>query len=317
MEPPKPAIQQRQHHAAFAILLTCILGWAFAYLFMNMAGSYGFGLFILLPFVMGAICTLLYCWNNVVKYGKTLSVCIAMLLVFFIGLMIFAFEGLICIIMVAPLSLLATLIGNLLAYEIIKRTNQKKTTILLLLISVPSLMGFETLREDKENIRSVTTSIEITAKPEAVWKNVIAFSPLKEPTELLFKTGIAYPVNATIKGSGVGAVRHCNFSTGSFVEPITVWNEPQVLKFSVVEQPPPMKELSFYDIEPNHLHGYWVSKQGEFKLTRLLNGNTLLEGTTWYVSKIRPGFYWNLWSDHIVHKIHKRVLRHIKEEAEK
>jgi hypothetical protein len=141
-------------------------------------------------------------------------------------------------------------------------------------------------------------------------------SQLAEPSEFIFKTGIAYPTNATITGQGVGAVRHCNFSTGSFVEPITIWNEPNLLQFDVVDQPEPMKELSPYDIHPNHLHGYWVSKKGQFKLNRLANGHTLLEGTTWYVNRIKPGFYWTLWSDYIVHSIHERVLEHIKTESE-
>ncbi|NBP97360.1 MAG: hypothetical protein EBU25_05975 [Burkholderiaceae bacterium] len=38
-----------------------------------------------------------------------------------------------------------------------------------------------------------------------------------------------------IVGKGVGSVRHCNFTTGSFVEPITVWDEAKLLKFDVVE----------------------------------------------------------------------------------
>lgn len=177
-------------------------------------------------------------------------------------------------------------------------------------------MAFENGINKPDDLRSVKTSIEIDTPPEVVWKNVIAFPQLKEPTEFIFKTGIAYPTNATINGQGPGAIRHCNFSTGSFVEPITTWDEPRLLKFSVDEQPEPLKEISFYDIHPNHLHGYWVSKQGQFKLIALPNGHTLLEGTTWYVNKITPNFYWTLWSDFIVHKIHKRVLEHIKTQAE-
>jgi hypothetical protein len=178
-------------------------------------------------------------------------------------------------------------------------------------------MSFEKSTKNKEEIRTVVTSIEINASPEHVWENVIAFPQLAEPAELIFKTGIAYPINATINGQGVGSVRHCNFSTGSFIEPITVWDKPRLLKFSVVDQPEPMKELSLYDIHPNHLHEYWVSKEGQFKLTPLPNGHTLLEGTTWYVNKIKPAFYWTLWSDYIVHKIHQRVLEHIKKVTEK
>ena len=155
--------------------------------------------------------------------------------------------------------------------------------------------------------------------PETVWKNVISSSRRSESPgpEFIFRTGIAYPINAEISGQGVGAVRHCNFSTGSFVDPISVWDEAKLLKFDVDSQPEPMKELSFYSyVHPNHLHGYWVSKGGQFKLTALPNGHTLLEGTTWYVNKIEPGGYWTLWSDYIVHKIHERVLGQIKIHAE-
>ena len=185
----------------------------------------------------------------------------------------------------------------------------------MLLGFIPAMAAIE--KNIEPNLTSVTTSIEIDAVPETVWKNVIEFPQLAEPTEFIFKTGIAYPINAKIEGAGVGAVRHCNFTTGSFVEPITIWDEPRLMKFDVTEQPAPMKELSFWDIDAPHLHDYFISKQGQFKLTVLPNGKTLLEGTTWYYHNIKPAFYWQLWSDHIIHKIHERVLTHIKANSEK
>jgi len=311
---PEHKINRR---AYFAVGLTCILGWTFAYLAINSFRQYAFGLFVWLPLVMGAASTLIYGLNNTSERRKLFNISLLTLGIFCLGLLFFAWEGIICLIMALPVGLFFTWLGHFIGYQIVKSKIGNTTTIAILFLSVPSLMAFEKLKHDKEEIRSVVTSIEINTTPENVWKNVIAFPQLKEPTEFIFKTGIAYPINATINGHGVGAIRHCNFSTGSFVEPITVWDEPRLLKFSVDEQPEPMKELSFYDIHPNHLHGYWISKEGQFKLTRLPNGHTLLEGTTWYVNKIKPAFYWTLWSDHIVHKIHKRVLEHIKTEAEK
>jgi len=318
MQETKNTSRKINRRAILAIGLTCLVGWTFAFLATNVFREYAVGLFVWLPLVMGATSTLIYGYNNTNERHRLFNISIATLIIFCLGLLFFAWEGIICLIMALPIGLFFTWLGHFIAYHIIKnKIGNTTTTIILLFLSVPSLMAFEKLKHDKENIRSVVTSIEINATPEKVWKNVIAFPQLKEPTEFIFKTGIAYPINATISGQGVGAVRHCNFSTGSFVEPITVWDEPHLLKFSVDEQPEPMKELSIYDIHPNHLHGYWVSKQGQFKLTRLANGHTLLEGTTWYVNKIRPNFYWTLWSDHIVHKIHERVLEHIKKEAEK
>jgi hypothetical protein len=77
-----------------------------------------------------------------------------------------------------------------------------------------------------------------------------------------------------------------------------------------------MRELSLYDIHPPHLNGYFESKQGQFVLTALPNGRTLLTGTTWYRQSLWPGPYWRLWSDAIVHRIHLRVLNHIKSVSE-
>jgi hypothetical protein len=301
-----------------SILIPCLIGWTFSYLAINYFKEYGFGLFIWLPFVLGATSTLIFAYKNQVDRKQLRNNAYFTLIIFCLGLLVFAWEGIICLIMAAPIGALFTFIGFIIAYFFSNTVfkNKTPTAIILFVISTPLLMAFENNFNQATNLRSVVTKIEINATPDKVWKNVVAFPQLKAPTEFIFKTGIAYPINATINGNGVGAVRHCNFSTGSFVEPITVWDEPRLLQFSVVEQPEPMKEISFYDIHPNHLHGYWVSKQGQFKLTALHNGHTLLEGTTWYENKIKPAFYWTIWSDYIVHQIHNRVLKHIKQQTE-
>ena len=127
----------------------------------------------------------------------------------------------------------------------------------------------------------------------------------------------SYPVRARIEGRGVGAIRRCEFSTGPFVEPITVWDEPRRLAFDVLSQPEPMRELSPYrDLHPPHLDGFFRSRRGQFLLTRLPGGGTRLEGTTWYEQRLWPASYWQIWSDWLVHTIHRRVLLHIKSEAE-
>ena len=119
-----------------------------------------------------------------------------------------------------------------------------------------------------------------------------------------------------IEGEGPGAVRRCVFSTGAFVEPIEVWDAPRRLAFRVEEQPEPMRELSPFPIHPPHLDHYLVSHRGQFLLTPLPGGRTRLEGTTWYTNRMWPAVYWQVWSDHIIHTIHLRVLRHIKGIAE-
>jgi hypothetical protein len=142
------------------------------------------------------------------------------------------------------------------------------------------------------------SSVEIDATPARVWENVIAFGELPPPAELIFRSGVAYPQRARIDRSGVSALRHCEFSTGAFVEPITRWDAPNVLSFDVASQPPPMQEWSPYGpIVTPHLYGYFRSVRGEFRLVPLPGGRTRLEGSTWYELDLFPRAYWNLWSD--------------------
>jgi hypothetical protein len=117
---------------------------------------------------------------------------------------------------------------------------------------------------------------------------------------------------------GVGAVRYCEFSTGAFVEPITVWDEPNELRFSVTNTPPPMQEWSPWGgIQPAHLEGFFESKGGRFLLKELPGGRTEVKATTWHEHRIWPTYYWRLWADLLIHQIHFRVLRHIGELSER
>ena len=280
---------------------------------MVRTGTYGFTLFLALPSALGALAALVMRPKSASKaavVGMTAD------LIASLGFLAFGFEGIICIGMAIPLALPLGALGGWIAFTLTHRQIVAEGTALLLLLplSVGGL-GFDATA--KPHVFQVHSSIEIAAPPERVWKNVVAFAELPSPTEWYFKTGIAYPIRAHIDGTGPGAVRYCEFSTGPFVEPIKVWDEPHLLRFSVAENPAPLNEWSPYGkIMPRHLRGYFISKQGQFLLTPLPNGHTLLEGTTWYQHGLWPETYWTLWSQSIIHRIHMRVLIHIKTLAE-
>jgi hypothetical protein len=147
---------------------------------------------------------------------------------------------------------------------------------------------------------------------------VIAFPPLDPPTEWFFRAGIAYPIGASIEGTGVGAVRRCQFSTGAFLEPITVWDAPHRLGFDVAAMPPTMQEWSpYHGLHPPHLEGSLVTTRGEFRLSPMDDGrHTRLEGSTFYTLALAPEPYWRIYAEWLLHEIHGRVLRHIAARAE-
>jgi hypothetical protein len=229
-------------------------------------------------------------------------------------------EGLVCLIMAAPLAFPLAAFGGFCAHKAQKSLwfqSDAPVILSLLVLLAPGIQAIEHAASRPAPVFVVRTSLDIAAPPDRVWQQVIAFTQIPEPTEWMFRAGIAYPIRAEMHGAGVGAVRHCVFSTGAFVEPIEVWDEPHLLKFSVISNPAPMEEWTPYSrIDTPHLHGFLVSEGGQFLLTPLPNGGTRLEGTTWYQHGLWPSQYWRLWSDEIIHKIHLRVLRHIRDEVE-
>ena len=203
--------------------------------------EYGIALFMLTPFLIGFCSTFLYGYKSKIVKSEAIWIGFTTLAICTLALIVFAIEGLICIAMAAPIGILLTWIGSLISYSLLQKSNTSTPSVLLILIAIIPLTSFIE-NKIKPELTSVTTSIIIKANPMDVWKNVIEFPQLDEPTEFIFKTGIAYPINAKIVGSGIGSIRHCNFTTGSFIEPVTIWNKGKLLKFDVLEQPAPMKE---------------------------------------------------------------------------
>lgn len=277
--------------------------------------GYGAALFLGTPFVMGFVSAYLLNQGAPRTTIETLGVGYLSLVLLAGVIVLLALEGVLCLLMALPLALLLISLGSLLGREL-AIGGSEAAAVACVLVALPFLTAFEAI-DLRAPLREVATAVEIDAPPAAVWPNVIAVSELPAPSEIVFRLGIAYPVRARIAGSGVGAVRSCEFSTGAFVEPITVRDEPRRLAFSVRSQPPPMQEWSPYRyVEAPHLVSGLVSEGGEFRLVPLAGGRTRIEGSTWYRNNIFPQLYWNRWSDLLIHEIHRRVLLHVKQTSE-
>lgn len=306
--------------AAVSLLITVPIGLATAILGTQILMNYGWGLFVALPFVMGFTAAFIYGASRPRSAGAQVGVACLAVLLLGTGLMALAFEGLICIAMAAPLALPLAALGGFCAYATQKNRrfqNDAPAFVAILLLFAPGVEWLEHAIARPSPVFVVRSSLDIAAPPEEVWNKVIAFTEIPAPSEWMFRAGVAYPIRAEMFGRGVGAERHCVFSTGAFVEPIQIWDAPRRLKFSVTSNPAPMQEWTPYPhVDPPHLHGFLVSEGGQFLLTPLPNGGTRLEGTTWYRHGLWPSNYWELWSDEIVHRIHMRVLKHIRDEVD-
>jgi uncharacterized membrane protein YhaH (DUF805 family) len=305
--------------AMFGIAVTALLAVIETVFSTTGLGKYGWGLFVGIPFFLGLNSTMIYGFH----YPRSLPRCLLVSL-FSVGLvgaalLGFAIEGVVCLAMALPLAIPLALFGGLIGYVLQRRAYPTSTLRVAsaVCLLMPALILIEYGMGETPPLYEVKTSVVIKSDLPTVWTHVVTFSQLPPPTEAMFKTGIAYPIRAEMHGHGVGAERHCVFSTGAFVEPITVWDEPRLLAFGVSGQPPAMEEMSPYrNLHPPHLDNYFIAKRGQFQLKALPDGTTLLEGTTWYQNRYWPAPYWHLWSDHVIETIHMRVLSHIKTLAE-
>lgn len=290
---------------------------------------YGNTLFVFLPVVMTILMVATLGWRRRPKLWEFAGGWFAMVGFTGVGLLGAGLEGLICLAMALGLVVVITIPVLIVVFVIrfflwLMRTEKRPNSgrgpnamAIIFLLLLPMLTAMEYRIGVAESIYQTSTSIIVAAPREVVWRHVVSFSDISGEPAWYFRKGIAYPLRARIEGTGVGAVRYCEFSTGPFVEPITVWDEPAHLAFSVESSPPAMTELNpFRNVAPPHIHDYFKSHRGEFRLEELPGGKTLLTGTTWYSHRIAPSWYWNLWTEHLLHDIHTRVLTHVKGLAE-
>ena len=276
---------------------------------------YSAGLFLGTPFTIGYISA--YVFNAREAQSERHTLLVALLAVGLAGaaVLLFALEGAVCIAMAFPVAALLALPGAVLGRAVALRSVVPPPRAGLAALLAPLIVLASP--EQRAPLHEVVTVVDIDAPPPVVWRHVVAFPKLAPPREWLFRAGLAAPIGARIEGTGVGATRYCDFTTGSFVEPVTVWEENRRLEFDIAAQAPPMREWSPYrEVNPPHLDGYFRATHGVFRLTPLPGGRTRLEGRTRYVVEMFPQSYWTVAAGYIVGTIHARVLRHIKALAE-
>ena len=295
--------------AALAITIPTVL------LSVYLERSYSFGVFLGTPFTAGWVSGQVFNSRHARSTKATISVALLATLLSGTLLLAFGAEGAFCLVLAFPLAALVAIPGALLGQAVALRGDVPTSRSGVAALMAPLLV----LTEPRVAPPSyeVVSVVEIAAPPRQVWADVVTFPDLPRPTEWLFRTGVAAPLRARLEGSGVGAIRYCDFTTGSFVEAITAWDEGRLLAFDIVRQAPPMDEWSPYrDVSPPHLDGYFRATHGEFRLAPLPGGRTRLEGRTRYTVDMFPQGYWAVAAGRIVSAIHLRVLGHIKQLAE-
>ena len=310
---PRAALRRRTGLTCLA--LSVVLTLSARYAILN-GGVYGVAVFAGTPFTGGLAATLLLGREAEARLWTALKA--TYLVAYLTGtlFLLMGVDGLMCVVFAFPPAAFMAGLGALAGVALLRFGLGLRGSRAVSALSFPvlwALLALDASHEAEVDLRAVSTELEIRGDARAVWDNVVAFPPIDTPLTPLFRLGIAHPLSAHIEGEGVGAVRTCRFDTGDFVEPITVWEPERRLAFDVTDQPLPLTETSPYpDLDVPHLHDSFASERGEFLLTPTGEGTVILRGTTWYRQHLWPHAYWDLVSDQIVHRIHLRVLEHIR-----
>ncbi|TBL74677.1 hypothetical protein [Paenibacillus thalictri] len=259
--------------------------------------------FVLLPMIVGIINS--YFWRrHKISAGPSFGYGFLNLIVVVAVSFFFMGEGVICIVIVSPLIYLFIMAGILCGKFMF---NSNKHTLNISILAALSSMFLVNMITAAPSNDLVADRIVINASPQTVWQHVVSFPPIEdEPKFWLFQLGLPSPLQSTAEGSYLGAERKCIFSNGIVFDEKIVEYEPNLkLTFDITKQP-----------DDPEILGHLNLIRGQFLLQDNGDGTTTLIGNSWYDLKIKPSFYFDLWTQSIISNVHIRVMNHIKELSE-
>lgn len=279
-------------------------------------GAYGWGLFVMTPFLVGITTGYLANRRSLLGAGRTTTVVLGAAALGTVALVMFALEGLVCIVLAAPLGAIVAILGGSLGRSI-ARFGRSRDKPLMSIALLPALFALEAAMPPVVPIET-STSIDINAPPAAVWDALTSNAPISNGPGLMGVTGLAFPIRGRLLSTGVGAVRLGDFSTGTARERVTEWIPQRRLTFVVVRQPPAMEEMSPYRrVHAPHVNGYFDTGVTRFSLSPLRNGGTRLTVAATHVLRIDPALYWEPIARMAIGLNVNRVLQDIRMKAER
>ena len=278
-------------------------------------GAYGWGLFVMTPFLVGITTGYLANRRHLLDAGQTAAIVLAAAALGTVALVMFALEGLICILLASPLGAVVALLGGAIG-RAIARAGQSGGKPLMSLALLPGLFAIEGAMPPSIPIETHAT-IDIDARPPAVWAALTSNAPIAGSPGLIGAAGLAYPVRGRLLGAGVGAIRLGDFSTGTAREQVTEWVPDHRLAFTVLHQPPAMEEMSPYrHVHAPHVNGYFTTGETRFSLVAISGGRTRLFVDATHILRIDPALYWEPLARLAIRLNVSRVMEDIRFKAE-
>lgn len=304
---------------AYGLFARFVFGFhVFQDFFEVMSVSFIFGV----PFCIGFISV----WSGpylVSGRGSDLVLvpCLSMLACL-LAVLALVWEGIICVILWLPVSLVLAIVGGLFAallLKLIKPRRDRFFCIALVALLPFGIAPLEKFRANSSEIDSVPTQIKIHATPEVVWQQIRSVSLITNPEQSFSFShlfGFPRPLEAKLVGEGLGAVRYATFERGVlFEETITEWEQPKKISFSIRADSAHIPPTTF---DEHVIIGgkYFDVLNGSYSIEDIGNGDVILHLSSDQRLSTGFNFYSRYWTEYLMADLQNYILRIIKARCE-
>lgn len=274
----------------------------------------------LAPFATGAIAVFFGSRAGRLTVGAQVGTAAGTMVFFLIAMFVLFIEGMICIVLVLPVFMVASIIGGLamgLALRLVKYNGAVVSCFALLPVVFAPL---ESRLTPVSHERTVVNTVMIDASVTDIWNNLTSVADIQKQ-ELGFSfthaMGVPRPLQAAMDGDGVGAVRTSQWEKGvQFKEVVTQWQPPYRM-FYDFDIPPDSIPRDALDRHVEIGGEYFTVVSGGYTIRPLSAEQCEVTLQTTYANRSSLKLYGDLWGDFVFDDFHRSILRLIKHRAER
>lgn len=290
--------------------------------FHTVLGIMTIAFIFLVPFAVGYFVVYYEAGTAKLRLWKALLAPWMTVLVMTAAMLLFAWEGIICVMMWLPISLLMSSLGGICgsATRSWEQSKAQASALTICLLLPFILAPLENQFELPQALRTVKTQITIHASAETIWRNierVPIITTEEHESSWAQRIGFPKPISATLSHEGVGAVRHATFEGNVlFIETITQWEPPRKLAFAIRAD---TKNIPAVTLDEHVTIGgpFFDVLEGEYEIEMVDDTTATLHLSSKHRLSTRFNFYAQWWSDFIMADIQNNILKIIKKRCER
>lgn len=322
LQPSAAGKRRRLRHrllSAFALALTIALS-AFVLFSVSQAGSIWFASIWFLALLPAVLCALI-CYigdpDRTRSAGFYWLVPVTLCVIVCLGSVFVLHEGVICLIMVAPIWLASGWVGAFLMRSQRNRRGRALESSFLIIPLVAAIVEAQ-IPVPHEPV-TLTRSVVIKAAPEDIWRYAVSSRDIGPDEGRWTIThniiGMPRPRESTVDGAGVGTVRTARWGDHiNFEERIVDWQPGRKLGWAFNFTNSSVQDYTDRHISPDGV--FLKIDSGDYVLRPISPDMTELTLTTRYVAKTHVNPYAKLWGELMMGDIQDNVLTIIKDRAE-